>query len=73
MVIWDRRTTRNTFFEAPETSGGPMRSHFSPEKYGLMVEFQVTDAFLGKNEISLATQMFQVLQKTCYELCVDPK
>ena len=73
MVIWDRRTTRNKFFEAPETSVGPRRSHFPPEKLGLMVEFQVTHAFQGENEISLAPQMFQVLQKTCYELCVDPK
>jgi len=73
MVTWDRRTTRNKFFGAPETSEWPMRSHFSPENHDLIVKFQVTHDFLGKNEISLATQMFQVLQKSCYELCVDPK
>ena len=73
MVIWDRRTTRNKFSEEPETSEGHMKSHFLPETHGLMIKFQATHAFLGESEISWAPQMFQVLQKTCYELCVDPK
>ena len=54
MVIWGQRTTRNKFSEAPETSNGPMRSHFPPEKHDFMVEFQVTNTFLEENETSSA-------------------